>query len=57
MLRNRVLNIVTSLALQEIEQGEVTYQDAINNAIDEVCVRMNTPRKELEKKVRTSYGN
>jgi hypothetical protein len=57
MLRNRVLNMVTSLAIQELKQGEVTYQVAINNAIDEVCVRMDIPRKELIKKVRTSSGN
>ena len=46
-----VLSLVTSLAMQELECGKLTYRQAIKNSIQEVCIRLNSTREELIKEL------
>lgn len=44
---DKILNSVTSLAMQMLQEEELPYGQAIKRAIDEVCVRMDKTREEL----------
>ena len=46
-----VLSLVTSLAMQELECGKLTYRQAIESAKREVFIRINMNYKEIMEEI------
>lgn len=48
-LRRKVINLATSIALQETAQSGQDYCKATNKALDEACERIGVDRKQFIK--------
>lgn len=46
-LRRKVINLATSLALQETDRTGKDYTECINGALDEACERLKVNRKDF----------
>ena len=48
-IRSKLINMATSLALQESEETGKCYKECTSDALEEACLRLNIDKKEFLK--------